>query len=356
MRTFLLAAAAFGLILRTSTAAAQIIAQPLVPVASPETAIVESASQVLDEVMAIPAKAIPASLLADAQGIAIVPGMLKGGFVIGVRHGRGVVVMRDELENWTAPFFITITGGSIGWQAGVQATDVVMVFKTKNSVRGLTNGKFTIGGDIAAAAGPVGRNAQAATDATLKAEIYSYSRSRGLFAGVALDGAVIQNDVQATAAYYALTAGLAPPGEPQPLPASAHRLLEQVARYTAREVVILPEPVAGAELSPPVITAGPPALQQQLADASRRLAAILDEQWRSYLALPADVYSPDRAPPRDVLLVVLDRFDRIAADPKYQSLNQRPEFQETHGLLKQFVAAADVPATLILPPPPGERN
>jgi lipid-binding SYLF domain-containing protein len=347
-----------GLAISSSPAAAQVIVQP-VPIVTPETAVVDSASQVLDEIMVIPARAIPASLLCDAEGIAIVPGMLKGGFVIGVRHGRGVVVMRDDFGNWTAPFFITITGGSIGWQVGVQATDVVLVFKTKNSVRGLTEGKFTIGGDIAAAAGPVGRNAQAATDAKLKAEIYSYSRSRGLFAGVALDGAAIQNDRQATAAYYATVAGLVPPGEPQPVPASAQRLLEQVMRYTAREVVILPEPQPLPELVPeaiPTPAAAPVSLQQQLVDSSRRLTAILDEQWRSYLALPADVYANDRQPARESLLKALDHFDAVAGNPQYQSLNQRPEFQETHVLLQQFVGAGDVPAALELPPPPGERN
>ena len=109
----------------------------------------ESACQVLNEIMAIPAKAIPRSLVADAQGIAIMPGLLKGGFVVGVRHGRGVVVVRDENGGWRPPTFITITGGSLGWQVGIQATDIVLVFKTKTSVEGLMRGKFTLGGGVA---------------------------------------------------------------------------------------------------------------------------------------------------------------------------------------------------------------
>ena len=158
---------------------------------SREVVIVGSACQVLHEIMAIPARGIPMSLLADAQGIAIVPNLLKGGFVVGVRHGRGVIVVRDDNGQWRPPTFITITGGSVGWQIGVQATDLVLVFKTKTGVESLMRGKFTIGGGVAAAAGPVGRQAEAGTDARLRAEIFSYSRSRGLFAGVALDGSVI---------------------------------------------------------------------------------------------------------------------------------------------------------------------
>ena len=158
--------------------------------------------------------------------------------MVGVRHGRGVVVIRDENGNWRAPSFISITGGSIGWQVGVQAIDVILVFKTKNSVKGLLAGKFTLGGDVAATAGPVGREASAATDARLNAEIYSYSRSRGLFVGPALDGSMISVDNEETAAYYrgsGLLPGDAPPGQAPQLPASAARLLAAIATYTTPE-------------------------------------------------------------------------------------------------------------------------
>jgi lipid-binding SYLF domain-containing protein len=136
---------------------------------NPEAGVVEASTQVLTEVMAVPAKAIPTSLLKDAQGIAIVPGMIKGGFVIGARFGRGILTTRTDTGVWTAPTFITITGGSVGWQAGVQSTDLILVFKTRKSIQGLLNGKFTIGADASAAAGPVGRDASVSTDARLQA-------------------------------------------------------------------------------------------------------------------------------------------------------------------------------------------
>jgi len=155
---------------------------------SVEEGTVEAASEVLREITAIPAKAIPAALLADAQGVVIIPGMIKGGFVIGARHGKGVLVARNAAGEWLAPVFITVTGGSVGLQAGLEATDVVAVFRNRQGVDRLMRGKLTIGADAAVAAGPIGRDASAATNAQLKAEILSYSRSRGLFAGVAIDG------------------------------------------------------------------------------------------------------------------------------------------------------------------------
>ena len=171
---------------------------------SSEENTVEAAHEVLREIMAIPGKGIPASLLADAQGVAIIPDMLKGGFIVGVRHGKGVILTRNAAGEWSTPVFITVTGGSVGFQAGLQATDVVAVFRNRQGVDRLMRGKFTIGADAAVAVGPVGREASAATDAQLKAEILSYSRSRGLFAGVAIDGAAMQVDHKATAAYYAV--------------------------------------------------------------------------------------------------------------------------------------------------------
>ena len=174
---------------------------------SPLDDSVNAATQVLREIMAVPLNGIPESLLHESQGIAIIPGMVKGGFIVGVRHGKGVLATRDEAGLWRAPVFITVTGGSVGAQAGVQATDLVLVFKTRRSVEGILRGKVTIGADLAVAAGPVGRQASAATDAQLKAEILSYSRSRGLFAGLAIDGATMHIDHRANAEYYALRPG-----------------------------------------------------------------------------------------------------------------------------------------------------
>ena len=182
-----------------------------------ETVIVDDSRDVLNEIMAIPASGIPASLLANAQGIVIIPDLVKGGFVVGVRHGRGIVMVRDERGFWRPPSFVTLTGGSVGWQIGLQVTDIVLVFKTRSSVQGLLRGKFTLGADAAAAAGPVGREAAAATDAQLLAEIFTWSRSRGLFAGVSLDGSVLQIDQPANAAFYN-GANVTDPTRPFPFP------------------------------------------------------------------------------------------------------------------------------------------
>jgi SH3 domain-containing YSC84-like protein 1 len=314
---------------------------------SREVVVVDSAANVLGEIMSIPGQSIPRSLLAKAEGIAIIPGLLKGGFIVGVRYGRGVIVTRDEAGTWKPPMFVQIAGASVGWQAGIQGTDLVLVFRTKNSLQNLMRGKFTIGAHASAAAGPVGREAEAATDATLKAEIYSYSRSRGLFAGVALDGAVLSVDQSATNVYYQ-SAGASPnqPGQPSPVPASAARLLEQIAKFTTTTV---PVPVAAR---PGAVD--PQVLRRQLAGSSQQLAAIVDAPWQAFLALPPEVYSGDRSPSAEALRISLDRFTAVAADPRYQSLTQRPEFQNTWSLLRQYSATVP-PATtqpLSLPPPP----
>ena len=166
---------------------------------------IQKATGVLNEFMSMPNEGIPRSMIHKAQGIVIVPGMIKLGFVVGGRHGKGIAVVRNEHGTWHPPSFITMSGGSLGFQAGVQSTDVVLVFNTRKSVNNLLSGKFTIGVDAAAAAGPVGRQASAATDGRLQAEIYSYSRSRGLFAGASVDGSAIQIDAAATQSFYSAT-------------------------------------------------------------------------------------------------------------------------------------------------------
>lgn len=167
-----------------------------------ENARVERAIEVLDEIMRMPEHAIPRKMLNDSHAIAVIPNVVKAGLVVGGRHGRGVISVRTLDGTWSTPSFIKLTGGSVGFQAGVQATDVVLVFRSARGVDSIVNGKFTLGADAAVAAGPVGRNAQASTDGQLKAEIYSYSRSRGLFAGVALDGAVLSIDHRANVRAY----------------------------------------------------------------------------------------------------------------------------------------------------------
>lgn len=162
----------------------------------------EDAVRVLDEVMQMPESALPTALLRDAYAIAVIPDVVKAGLVLGGRHGKGLISVKTPEGVWSNPSFVKISGGSVGWQAGVQATDVILVFRSQRGVDTIVNGKFTMGADASVAAGPVGRTAQASTDGHLKAEIYSYSRSRGLFAGVALDGSVIRIDHKANQAIY----------------------------------------------------------------------------------------------------------------------------------------------------------
>lgn len=153
-----------------------------------------NAVRVLTEIQQIPEQAIPDKLLDEARAIVVIPDTLKAGLIIGGRRGHGLMSIRNPDGSWSQPVFVKLTGGSIGFQAGVQSSDVVLVFRNDRSLDNIVNGKFTLGADAGVAAGPVGRNAAAATDGQLKAEIWSWSRARGLFAGVALDGAVLQID------------------------------------------------------------------------------------------------------------------------------------------------------------------
>jgi lipid-binding SYLF domain-containing protein len=168
-----------------------------------ETATVQESCEVVDALAAIPLKGIPPALFKDAQGVAIFPGVIKASFIFGGRFGRGVFLLRESDNSWGPPMFVTITGGSFGFQAGAQSTDLILLFKSRASVDRILKGKgkITLGADLAVAAGPVGRQAEAATDAQLRAEIYSYSRTRGLFAGLALEGAALLIDSAATEAY-----------------------------------------------------------------------------------------------------------------------------------------------------------
>lgn len=156
-----------------------------------------NAVRVLNEIQDIPEQGIPDKLLDEGRAVIVIPDTIKAGLVIGGRRGHGLMSVKTPDGSWSNPVFIKLTGGSIGFQAGVQSSDVVLVFRNDRSLDNLVNGKFTLGADAGVAAGPIGRNAAAATDGQLKAEIWSWSRARGLFAGVALDGAVLQIDDEA---------------------------------------------------------------------------------------------------------------------------------------------------------------
>ncbi len=167
---------------------------------SREDARLITATQVLEELRATPDQNVPDWLMQRAYGVAVIPEVIKGAFIFGGRYGNGVLSVRDPSGRFSNPIFISLTGGSVGWQVGGTSTDVVLVFVTARSVENFARGKFTLGADASVAAGPVGRQTEAA--AGINAEIYSYSRSRGLFAGVALDGTVLAFDHRANNAYY----------------------------------------------------------------------------------------------------------------------------------------------------------
>lgn len=367
---------------------------------SPEATTIDTATNVLQEFLALPVEGIPKSLMARAQGLVIVPSMVKLGLVAGVRHGRGIVVIRDDNGVWRPPQFVTMTGGSVGWQVGVQSSDLVMVFTTRQSVQRLLTGTFRIGVDAAAAAGPVGREAAAGTDLRLQAEILSYSRSRGLFVGASVDGSVLQIDAAANQAFYT-PAGLLPDGTATkpgvPLPAAASRLLVALANATsappaAGDVGSPTGPagtagavdVTGQPLSTPgsgapaALSLGPPpdlsrvdarpaapdaalnaleATRLELVRAAQEMGALLDEPWRNYLALPRGVFSGSSIPSVDSLEQSLKRFEVVNRESRYQLLLDRPEYQQLYGLLQTYTqqvrasaAGADVTPTPLLGP------
>lgn len=170
--------------------------------ATKEERRVTDATDVIDQLLRIPEQSIPPALLSRAYGVAVIPHVVKIGFGLGAHYGKGILVVRQEDGSWSNPAFIALTGGSFGFQIGAQSTDVILVFKTRKGVDGITNGKLTLGADASIAAGPVGRQGSVSTDITFKSEVYSYSRSRGLFAGIALEGAGVTMDRKANAAFY----------------------------------------------------------------------------------------------------------------------------------------------------------
>jgi lipid-binding SYLF domain-containing protein len=165
---------------------------------------VVSAAVVLKDIMGTPDKSIPRDLLDRCQCVAVIPSMKKAGLIIGGAYGKGVIACRTDSGNgpWSAPSMLMMSGGSFGLQIGVQATDLVMVIMNLSGIDSLLDSKFTLGGDAAVAAGPVGRNASAKTDVLMKARILAYSRSRGVFAGLSLNGEVVRTDKDANYVLY----------------------------------------------------------------------------------------------------------------------------------------------------------
>lgn len=180
-------------------------AAPALASAREEARLIE-ASGVLEELGGQRDTVIPDRLMQRAYGIVVIPNVVKVSAVVGGRRGSGAMVVRDENGRFTDPIMVSLTGGSVGWQIGVQSTDLVLVFTTKRGIEGIADGKLTLGGDASVAAGPVGRSASAGTDQDFKAEVYSYSRNRGLFAGLSVDGSVLAIDSKSNTRLYGKTA------------------------------------------------------------------------------------------------------------------------------------------------------
>jgi lipid-binding SYLF domain-containing protein len=207
-----------------------------------------TATEVVEEVQAMPDQQIPDALLSRAYGIAVIPDVTKVAFIFGGRHGNGVLVVRDKLTSaWSNPSFVSLTGGSWGFQAGAQSSDIVLVFTTKTGIEGIAGGKLTLGADASVATGPVGRQGSAATDMSFNAEIYSYARTRGLFGGIALDGSVISIDRSANSALYGksgVTATDIFSGQAPAAPPTAQRFLDRLAQATHTPLRSSPAPAA----------------------------------------------------------------------------------------------------------------
>ena len=208
MKRFLVFAAAFLVLSCCALAFSQNQQKSEEPQSPPQTGEVSdrvvSAAVVLKEIMGTPDKSIPRDLLDRCQCVAVIPSMKKAGFIIGGAYGKGVIACRTDSGNgpWSAPSMLMMSGGSFGLQIGVQATDLVLVVMNLGGIDSLLDSKFTLGGDAAVAAGPVGRNASAKMDVLMKAKILAYSRSRGVFAGLSLNGEVVRTDKDANYVLY----------------------------------------------------------------------------------------------------------------------------------------------------------
>lgn len=194
-----------------------------------------AASNALATIMQAPDRELPADMLNNAYAVAVLPHVVKAGLVVAGRYGKGLVSIKQHGQ-WTNPSFVRLSGGSIGVQAGVSSTDLVLIFRSQRGVDSIVNGTFLLGTDLTVAAGPVGRNAQASTNAQLKAEIYAYSRARGLFAGFALQGSRLRIDHEANRAVYgpAATARSIYAATPATVPAAVAGFRARLEEYTTR--------------------------------------------------------------------------------------------------------------------------
>ena len=244
------------------------VAQPIA--GEPEVQTVVGARQALDQFFTNPGESLPAAMLQKAEGVAIFPNMIKGGFILGVNYGKGVLHIRNPDRTWSPPVMVTMGGGSVGFQVGVQSADILLVFATPRSLNGVLQGqKVTLGADASVAAGPVGVQANAGTDAKLGAEIYSYARSRGLFMGVSLGGADLSVDNNANSVLYGRF-GVMPADVFQNRGIAVHQEVQQLINdlnIRSRQMVAAAPPASGFPMptapTQPVYTGQPVALPVQ---------------------------------------------------------------------------------------------
>jgi lipid-binding SYLF domain-containing protein len=192
---------------------------------------VQAAADVLNEIESAPDSGIPQEILGKSECVAVVPSLLKGGFIVGAKYGRGLASCRTS-KGWSAPAFFIVTGGSIGFQIGGQAVDLVMLIMNNDGMQHLLSSKFALGADASVAAGPVGRHAEGNTDWKMRAQVLTYSRARGVFAGVSLNGAVVKQDKDSTREFYGhmVTFKAALTGEIDP-PVAANPFLTTLAKW-----------------------------------------------------------------------------------------------------------------------------
>lgn len=220
-----------------------------------------TATQVLEELSRMPEQNIPTWLLERAYAVAVVPDVIKVGLGIGGRRGKGALVVRKDSGEWSSPIFVNLTGGSFGFQVGVQSTDVVLVFTSRQSIEGIVGGKVTLGADASVAAGPVGRQSSAATDIGLTAQVYSYSRASGLFAGVALDGSALTIDHRSNEQYYGRSGVLASEiirTDAATAPATAQNFIAVLQQSTTGQTAAASQNPAPAPSSQPAAQAAQP--------------------------------------------------------------------------------------------------
>ena len=299
---------------------------------SPAEVTVINATNVFAQAMVMPQNRFRAILLAEAQAIAIVPSMVRGAFVFGVQHGRGVLVVRDAKGSWQPPRLIQITGGSVGYQIGVQATDLVLVFRTPQSVANLLRGTLKVGVDASAAAGPVGRQTSAATDLQLQAEILSYSRARGAFVGVSIDGSSISLDPTAEAMYYQ------PPGAFRRRRATAandHRVLGRCPDRRCRQPASQLPAAGGAGCR----RSARRRCGSRAAAARLGLAPAVGQPRRQLEALSraaAEVYMPNQVPTRRQCSRRSSRYEEVSRDPNTRPCKRGPNFRKRSRSLRRL--------------------